>query len=291
MRIRVGLKLSQQVFSLDQQRDAWRMVDEAGFDHLWLFDHLVAIHQDTPQPIFDGWTMLASVAETTRRVHIGLNVTGNLYRHPGLLAKIAVTVDHLSGGRLEVGLGAGWNVPEFAMYGMPFPESAGERIARLDEACQVLKALWTEPRASFAGRYYQLDGAIAEPKPVQKPHPPLWVGGNGPKRTLRVAAKWADVWSCDVWPSSTAAMDSTYALAGVLDEHCRAVGRDPASIRRAHVVLADGTDTPVEIAKRSIDAGFSEFMLFPVKALGPGSDLRGAIDVAAKLLPRLRALA
>ena len=291
MTIRVGLKLSQQVFSLEAQREAWRMVDAAGFDHLWLFDHLVAIHQDEPKPIYDGWTLLASVAEVTRRTHIGLNVTGNLYRHPGLLAKIAVTVDHLSGGRLEMGIGAGWNEPEFAMYGMPFPESAAERIDRLDEACQVLKALWTEPRASFDGRYYRLDDAIAEPKPLQKPHPPLWVGGNGPKRTLRVAALRADVWSCDVWPTNAAAMESAYALSRVLDEHCAAVDRDPKTIRRAHVILADGTDTPLEIARNSLRAGFTDFLLFPVKALGERGDLRTGIETAAALLPRLRAIA
>jgi len=288
--IRVGLKLSQQVFSLEAQREAWRMVDEAGFDHLWLFDHLVAIHQDEPRPIYDGWTLLASVAELTTRTRIGLNVTGNLYRHPGLLAKIAVTVDHLSGGRLEMGIGAGWNEPEFAMYGMPFPRSAAERIDRLDEACQVLKALWTEPRASFDGRYYRLTDAIAEPKPLQRPHPPLWVGGNGPKRTLLVVARRADVWSCDVWPTNTDAMESGYALSRVLDEHCAAVGRDPRTIRRAHVLLADGTDTPIDIAKRSLRAGFTDFLLFPVKALAAGADLRAGIQSAAALLPQLRAL-
>ena len=290
MTIRVGLKLSQQVFSLEAQREAWQMVDEAGFDHLWLFDHLVAIHQDTPAPIYDGWTLLASVAEVTKRIRVGLNVTGNLYRHPGLLAKIAVTVDHLSGGRLEMGIGAGWNEPEFAQYGMRFPKGAAERIDRLDEACQVLKALWTEPRATFAGRYYQLSDAIAEPKPLQRPHPPIWVGGNGPKRTLRVAAQRADVWSCDVWPTSAEAMESTYALSRVLDEHCAAVGRDPNTIRRAHVLLADGTDTPVEIAKRSLRSGFTDFLLFPVNALGEHGDLRAGIETALALLPRLRAL-
>ena len=290
MTIRVGLKLSQQVFSLEAQREAWRMIDELGFDHLWLFDHLVAIHQDEPAPIYEGWTLLASVAEVTKRTRIGLNVTGNLYRHPGLLAKIAVTVDHLSGGRLEMGIGAGWNEPEFLMYGMPFPESAAERIDRLDEACCVLKALWTQPRASFEGRYYRLVDAIAEPKPLQRPHPPLWVGGNGPKRTLKVAAKRADVWSCDVWPASADAMESTYALSRVLDEHCAAIGRDPTTIRRAHVLLADGTDTPIEIAQRSLRAGFTDFLLFPVKALGAGGDLRAGIETAADLLPRLRAL-
>ena len=290
-RVRVGLKLSQQVFALEAQREAWQMVDAAGFDHLWLFDHLVAIHQETPQPIYDGWTMLAAVAERTTRVRLGLNVTGNLYRHPGLLAKIAVTVDHLSGGRLEMGLGAGWNEPEFAMYGMPFPHSAAERIARLDEACEVLKRLWTQPRASFSGRYYQLADAIAEPKPLRRPHPPLWVGGNGKKRTLRVAATHADVWSCDVWPTGREAMESAYALSRILDEHCASVGRDPKTIRRAHVLLADGSDTPLDIAQASLRAGFTEFLLFPVNALGPTGDVRAAIETATTLLPRLRALA
>jgi len=290
VKIRVGLKLSQQQFALAQQQEAWRMVDEAGFDHLWLFDHLVAIHAEGPTPVFDGWTMLASVAEHTKRVHLGLNVTGNLYRHPGLLAKIAVTVDHLSGGRLEMGIGAGWNESEFTSYGMPFPRSARERIDRLDEACQVLKKLWTEPRASFDGRYYQLRDAICEPKPLSRPHPPLWVGGNGPKRTLRVAAERADVWSCDVWPTNAAAMESTYALSRVLDEHCTAIGRDPKTIRRAHVMLADGSDTPLEIARESLKHGFTDFMLFPVRARSD-ADLPAAIDTAAKLLPHLRSLA
>jgi len=114
------------------------MADEAGFDHLWVFDHLVAIHQEPVQPIYDGWTLLGAMAEVTRRARIGLNVTGNLYRNPGVLAKMAVTVDHLSSGRLEMGIGAGWNESEFRMYGMNFPESPAERIYRLDDAVRVL---------------------------------------------------------------------------------------------------------------------------------------------------------
>ena len=289
--VRVGLKLSQQVFSVETQREAWRMADDAGFDHLWLFDHLVAIHQETPQPIFDGWTMLASLAEVTSRIRFGLNVTGNLYRHPGLLAKIAVTVDHLSHGRLEVGLGAGWNEPEFAMYGMPFPASPAERIARLDEACRVLKALWTEPRATFSGRYYQLRDAIAEPKPFQRPHPPLWIGGNGPKRTLRVAARHADVWSCDVWPTDASKMAPIYELGRILDGHCTALRRDPRTIRRAHVLLVDGSEAALSIAQRSIWEGFTDFMLFPLSATSPQGDPRRGVEDAAKLLERLRMLA
>lgn len=291
MPLRFGLKLSQQVFPIDAQHEAWRVADAAGFDHLWLFDHLIAIHQESPQPIYDGWTMLAAMARVTSRARFGLNVTGNLYRHPGLLAKIAVTVDHLSGGRLEMGLGAGWNEPEFATYGMTFPKSPAERIGRLDEACRVLKLLWTETRATFDGHFYQLTDAIAEPKPLQKPHPPIWIGGNGPKRTLRVAAKHADVWSCDVWPTSAKTLEPAYALAKVLDDHCEAVGRDPKTIRRAHALLVDGSDGALEIAETSVRAGFSDFLLIPMRALSPQGDLRAGVEDAARLLPRLRALA
>src|ERR1700694_1640511 len=164
--LRFGLKMSQQVHPIDAQRDAWKIAEEAGFDHLCPSDHLIALGPDPAQQILDGWTTLGAIAEVTKRARIGLNVTGNLYRHPGLLAKIAVTVDHLSSGRLEMGLGAGWNEPEFHMYGMNFPERPAERIDRLEEAVRILKLLWTEPRATFDGRYYQLAEAVAEPKPV-----------------------------------------------------------------------------------------------------------------------------
>jgi F420-dependent oxidoreductase-like protein len=287
--IRVGIKLSQQVHGVDAQREAWRQADEAGFDHLWLFDHLVPIHQEPTVPIFDGWTLLAAVAENTRRTHIGLNVTGNLYRHPGLLAKIAVTVDHLSGGRLEVGLGAAWSESEFAMYGMAFPERASERIDRLAEAARVLKLLWSERHATFPGTYYRLTEAVAEPKPVQRPHPPIWIGGNGPKRTLRVAAELADVWSCDVWPTSPGAMEKAYALGRVLDDHCAAIGRDPRTIRRAHALVVDD-EASLEIARASVRAGFTDFLVVPVAALAPGGDLRRGVEAAAQLIPKLRGL-
>src|SRR2546430_16297285 len=146
--LRYGLKFSQQVHPIDVHIDVWRIGDQAGFDHIWGFDHLVALGPDPAAPIFDGWTFLGAMAGITKRARIGLNVTGNLYRHPGLLAKIAVTVDHLSGGRLEMGLGAAWNEPELKMHGLPFPSPA-DRIPMLDETCRVLNLLWTEPRATF----------------------------------------------------------------------------------------------------------------------------------------------
>jgi F420-dependent oxidoreductase-like protein len=257
------------------------MADEAGFDHIWPFDHLIALGNDPTRLIFDGWTILGAVAENTRRTRIGLNVTGNPYRHPGLLAKIAVTVDHLSGGRLEMGMGAAWNEPEFTMYGIPFP-SAAERIRALDEACSVLKALWTEERASFKGRFYQLDAAIAEPKPVQKPYPPIWIGGTGPKLTLRVVAKHADVWN-----SNAPKPEDTHALTKILDEHCAKVGRDPTTIRRSCQIRADKEDDALRIGEGALRGGFTELLLFPFG----GGDLRAGVERAAALLPRLRALA
>jgi len=279
--LRIGLKLSQQVHPIEAQRAAWRIADEAGFDHIWPFDHLIALGNDPTKLIFDGWTILGAVAENTKRARIGLNVTGNLYRHPGLLAKIAVTVDHLSDGRLEMGIGAAWNEPEFTMYGMPFPGVA-DRIRMLDEACRVLKALWTEERATFKGRFYQLDAAIAEPKPVQKPHPPIWIGGSGPKRTLRVVAKHADVWN-----SNAPTPDQTHALGKILDEHCAKIGRDPSTIRRSHQIRVEKDDDALRIGEAALRAGFSDLLLFPFA----GGDLRSGVERAAALLPRMRALA
>jgi F420-dependent oxidoreductase-like protein len=257
------------------------MADEAGFDHIWPFDHLIALGNDPTRLIFDGWTILGAVAENTKRTRIGLNVTGIPYRHPGVLAKIAVTVDHLSRGRLEMGVGAAWNEPEFRMYGIPFPSTA-DRIRAMDEACSAMKALWTDERATFKGKYFKLDQAIAEPKPVQKPWPPIWIGGVGPKLTLRVVAKHADVWN-----SNAPTPDDSVKLNRVLDEHCAKVGRDPASIRRSSQLRGDNEDAILRIGETVMKAGFTELMIFPFA----GGDLRSGVERAAALMPRIRELA
>lgn len=287
--LRFGLKVSQQGRPIAAEVDGWKTADQAGFDHLWPFDHLIALHASPATPIFDGWTLLGAIAVSTQRIRMGLNVSGNLYRHPGVLAKIAATVDHLSGGRLEVGLGAGWNEAEFAMFGLPFP-GAADRIRMLGEACAALKLLWTEERATFSGRYYRLQDAISEPKPLGRPHPPLWIGGKGPKRTLRVAATYADVWHSDVWHADIAAAQATWDLAGVLDRHCIEIGRDPRSIRRGHSLLTDDPDAALRQVESSVRNGFTEFLLFPAGATTPGSDHLRGVEQAARLLPRLREL-
>src|SRR3954470_5920478 len=275
--IRIGLKLSQQDTDVAELRAIWRVADEGDFDQLWNFDHFAAIMGDPARDVLEGWTLLGAMAEATHRVRIGCMVTGNTYRHPGVLAKMAVTVDHLSAGRLEFGLGAAWAEVEHTMLGLEFG-TVGQRIARLEEACRVVKALWTEDRASFEGDWYRLEQAIANPKPVQQPYPPIWIGGTGERKTLRVVAEHADVWNC-----FELEVGEARRLQGVLDAHCDAVGRDRAAVRRS-LQLAYGDDL-VERVAGYIGAGFTEFIVY----LSAGN---GEADgtAAAELLPQLRAL-
>jgi F420-dependent oxidoreductase-like protein len=283
---RIGLKLRPERYSIDVQRAVWRLGDEAGFDHVWTYDHLVAVGADVTAPIFEGWALLAAMAEGTRRARIGVMVTGNQYRHPSLLAKMAVTVDHLSNGRLEVGLGAGWNEPEFAMLGMRYPSTA-DRLRHLDEACAVLKHLWTDERASFSGRYYTLTDAIAEPKPLQKPHPPLWIGGSGPKRTLPIVARHADGWN----PNGKT-LDENVAASRLLDDYCREIGRDPRTLRRAAQLVWDDVDTTCRLAEDYVQAGFSDIVIVihPDRLPAGASPQHVAGQIASQALPRLHAL-
>ena len=278
--LRVGLKLAPQIYPIATHRAVWKIADEAGFDGLWGFDHLLALGADPTQPVFEGWSMLAAMAEATKRVRIGLMVAGNLYRHPGLHAKIGATIDHLSDGRLEFGIGAAWNEPEFAELGMEFPP-LGERIGRFGEAVRVIKRLWTKERATFKGKYYTLADAVAEPKPVQKPHPPIWIGGSGPQRTLKIVARHGDVWN-----SNAGEMDKTIALSKVLDEHCATVGRDPAAVRRSVQFRLTTVDESLKTASTYLAAGFTEQIVM----LGGPDPVKNAQLAATELLPRMRGL-
>ena len=173
--------------------------------------------------------MLGAMAAMTERVRIGCLVTANTFRHPGVLAKTAVTVDHLSDGRLEFGIGAGWSETEHTMFGLEFG-TAGQRMERLAEACQVFKLLWTQDVSSFTGRYYRLTDAACNPKPAQRPHPPIWIGGAGEGKTLRIVAEHADVWN-----APEGSPDEVARLSSVLDDHAVAIGRelrdDPRSVQ------------------------------------------------------------
>jgi F420-dependent oxidoreductase-like protein len=202
--------------------------ERLGYDAAYTFDHLtsVVVVTDPFDPSLEAWTALAALATVTRRIRLGTLVTGNTYRHPGVLAKMATTVDVVSGGRLDFGIGSGWYAPEHQMYGIPF-RTAAERCAMLDEALTVIRRLWTEREASFAGRYYTLDKAIAEPKPVQQPHPPILVAASAEKRMLRIVARHADAWN------SFGSPDVFRRKIGVLAEHCRAEGRDVERIEKS----------------------------------------------------------
>jgi F420-dependent oxidoreductase-like protein len=257
----------------------WRIADEAGFDHCWCMDHFATLGGRDDGPIFEAWTLLAAMAATTSRTRIGCAVTGNTYRHPAVLAKAAVTVDHLSGGRLEFGIGAGWAENEHTMLGLPFG-TAGDRADRLEEACQVIRSLWTQARASFAGQHYQLTGAVAEPKPVQQPHPPIWIGGAGRRRTLRIAAQHASVWNA---PGGSP--EEVAELSGVLDRHCAEVGRDPSEIRRSVQVRMPATpDELLALAAAYAAVGVTDLLLI-LHAADPAAQA----GQAGELLPRLRA--
>jgi alkanesulfonate monooxygenase SsuD/methylene tetrahydromethanopterin reductase-like flavin-dependent oxidoreductase (luciferase family) len=204
--------------------------------------------------------------------------------HPAVLAKQAVTVDHLSGGRVDVGIGAGWYQRVFEELGMPFPESEAERGTRLDEACEVLKALWTQDRANYVGTYYRLRDAVAEPKPVQRPHPPILIGGRGPRRTLRAAARHAAAWNT----SGGQGFEVDRQSSAILDEWCERFGRDPRTIRRSVILQWPDQRSGLEFAQQYAKIGFSDFV-FPIDALS--GDRRANLDRFVRDgLDQLRAL-
>ena len=230
--LRIGLKNSGQDTTVEQLEAVWRIADEGGFDHVWDFDHFASIGAGGPdRPVFEGWALQAAMAASTKRVRIGCMVTGNTYRHPVVLAKLATTVDHLSRGRLEFGIGAGWAEIEHRMYGL---EGLENRVGRLSESLRVIRSLWTEERTNFEGRYYRLADAIANPKPVQRPHPPIWIGAGG-DQTLKLVARHADVWNV-----SNVGRDDPSEVVAKLDAACAAIGRDPAEIRRSQQYAWNG---------------------------------------------------
>ena len=221
-----GLQTSPQHVSYPELLQLWQHADALGYDSAWLFDHFMPISCDPTGPCFEGWTLLAALAASTQRIHVGCLVTSIIYRHPAVLAKMGATVDVLSNGRLEMGLGAGWFEGETRAYGMPFPPT-GERLARLDEGVQLIRALWTQDEADFTGRYYTLNHARCNPKPVQQPTPPIWIGGQGEKVTLRIVAERADGWDMDMAP-----LDTYRRKLEILADHCQRLGRDPSTVRK-----------------------------------------------------------
>jgi F420-dependent oxidoreductase-like protein len=257
-RLSFGIKTIQQHTTYDAMLAVWREADAIPvFEHAWLYDHFAPISGDIGGPCLEGWTLLAAYAAETTRLRLGLMVTGNTYRHPAILAKIAATVDVISGGRLDLGLGAGWNEYEHGSIGIPlYPP--GERIRRLGEACELIKLLYTQHAVDYDGRYYRLKEARCEPKPVQKPYPPFVIGGGGERLTLRVVAEHADVWNFAGGP-----VEEFRHKVGVLREHCAAVGRDPAEITLSVQQVVDYGDLAgtAGAVRRFVDEGASHLIL------------------------------
>lgn len=220
-----GIHLIQQNIEIAECRRLWRWADRAGFDWFDVSDHFYESPMTEKQgPYLECLACLAALACDTERLRIGTVVLAMDYRHPAVLANALAAIDQLSGGRLEVGLGAGWNEQEYAAYGIPF-EPIGRRLDALEEGLQVIRLLFERPRANFDGRFFQLRDALCEPKPLQ-PHVPIWIGGNGERRMLRLIAQYADGWNS---PYVTA--EQWARLSGFLDRHCEDVGRDPAQIQ------------------------------------------------------------
>jgi F420-dependent oxidoreductase-like protein len=223
--MRFAFKTSPQNTTWADMLAVWKVADDIDlFESGWTFDHFYPIFTDSTGPCMEGWITLTALAQATSRVRLGTLVTGIHYRHPAILANMATTLDIVSGGRLEIGLGAGWNEEESGAYGIELG-TPGQRSDRFEEACEVLVGLLTNETTTFDGTYYQLSEARNEPKPVQRPHPPICIGGSGERRTLRTAARFAQHWN---FVGGTPAEFSQKR--DVLHQHCADLGRDPGEI-------------------------------------------------------------
>ena len=264
--------------------EQWRRFEELGFDSAWVCDHFQ--QPSRPQgPYLEGWTLLAALAARTDRIRVGVLVTSNTFRHPALLAKEAVTVDHVSGGRLELGLGAGWYEPEHRAFGLDFPPPA-ELVGRFGEAVELIDLLLRQDVTTYEGRYYRVREAPFRPGPLQRPRPPLTLGAHRP-RMLRIVAEHADRWN------SHGTADELRERNLILDEQCAAVGRDPVAIIRSLYGWASklGTDpwsSPdafLDVVGRYREAGISEFLID-----APAAERFDVLErIAVDVLPGLRA--
>jgi F420-dependent oxidoreductase-like protein len=225
--MRHSFKVWAQEASWKQLRDVWIEADRGGFwDMVWLNDHLYPPKSPAHQPIMDPWTLFGGLAAVTERIRFGTMVSANTFRHPVILAKQAVTLDQMSNGRLEIGVGTGWHEGEHAAFGIDLPPLK-ERFELLDETFAILHGLFTEEVFSFEGKHRTITEAHFEPKPVQQARPPFVIGGTGPKKTIPLAAKWADQWN---FPDYTWDLDLFHDRLGRLDEACVAIGRDRSEI-------------------------------------------------------------
>ena len=271
-----GIKTGQRYTTHDALLDVWQEAESLPvFEHAWLADHFLRLGSTPPGPYLESWTLLAALAARTQRLRLGVMVTDNTYRHPAVLAKMAATVDVISHGRLNIGLGTGWSEQQHHAYGIPLPPP-GERVRRLGEACELIRRLWSEPAVTFQGRYYQLEEAPCDPKPVQKPFPPFAIGGEG-ERTLQVIAQYADIWDCSVESPAIYAQKRQ-----LLEGFCTALGRDPATIAYSRHISLNPTNLKATLEEtRAFLAVGATHIIYHVPVPASGNILRRLAEEVA----------
>jgi F420-dependent oxidoreductase-like protein len=287
--LRFGLFMSQSGKPWTRILDEFQMAESLGFDHAWLVDHLVDTDGPPESGCLEGWTLLSAIAARTQRIRLGVLVSSNTFRNPALLLKEAVTVDHVSGGRVVLGLGTGWHEEEHRRYGIDLP-APGERVDRFEEAVQVITSLMAQERTTFHGRYYRLDDAWLQPPPIQRPRIPILIAAHRP-RMLRIAARYADQWDtfAAIPGTATAGVESDLADQMTrLDDACREIGRDPDEIRRSTWATREvlrSTDAYVDFVRRHHALGFTDF----TTVLPAPEDAAVLRTVAAEIIPAMRA--
>lgn len=259
--MRFGLKVNQHHLDWPTLLGRVRLAEDLGFDGAWIFDHLKAMGGDPNGPCMEAWTLLAGLAASTRRIRLGAMVTGVMFRHPSVLAAEAVTVDHVSGGRLELAMGASSFEEEHRELGIDFP-SDRERCERLEEAVRAMRMLMTEDDVTFEGRHYRLEGATYRPRPVQRPHPPIWIGAGGDRATIPIAARRADVWHC------FSPFEELEHKLRVFDAAAEQAGRDPGEVRKATNLSIDEPLDQVRRRAAALGALGFDYLVVPWPAGG-----------------------
>lgn len=275
--MRFGLDVAQQRMPWDELVQRVQLAEKLGFDGAWGFDHLQPMYGEGPGETFEGMATLAALSGVTSRIRLGLLVTGVTYRYPSMLAVQALTIDHASQGRLELALGAAWFDKEHRELGIPFPPTA-ERFDLLEDTLEIVTRLFTGEVVSYEGKRVSLEDAQMRPLPVQRPHPPIWIGGTGARRTLPLVARYADVWHAWGTPNSLREPNAR------VDELAREAGRDPSSIMRAGSLSLDDIETARKHAGKWQDAGYGYLVCG-----WPGDGAKQVERFAREVMPELSA--
>jgi F420-dependent oxidoreductase-like protein len=277
--MRIGIDVSQHQLTWQSLLERVLFAEETGFDGAWVFDHFKPLYGDPTGPCLEGWTLLAALGAATSSIRLGALVTGATYRHPSILATQAVTIDHITGGRLELGMGAAWFQQEHTELGVEFPPT-GDRVDRFEDAVQIAKLLMTEDQVSFQGHHFKLERASYNPKPLQRPHPPLWIGASGEKRMLPIVGRHADVWHSFGNPSTLRRKGT------IVEEHAIKAGRDPAGIVRSTALsLSEDWVSVRATAEQLREAGVT-YVIASWPAEGQGR----VEEFVSGVMPALRAL-